>query len=92
MVGRQSSQQIAPLAVALFCLHAYFNMNSENTQVKYAQLAKTAVCYIINRKDNRPQGGLPLVVLWIESHPATGKFRGGFLMSGLFVKLKYKCQ
>ena len=25
-------------------------------------------------------------------HPATGKFWGGFLMSGLFVELKYKCQ
>ena len=23
-------------------------------------------------------------------HPATGKFWGGFLMSGLFVELKYK--
>ena len=56
-VGYQSSQQIAPLAVTLFCLHAYFNMNSENTQVKYAQLAKKlAVCYIINRKDNRLSG------------------------------------
>ena len=32
-------------------------MNSENTQVKYAQLAKKlAVCYIINRKDNRLSG------------------------------------
>lgn len=28
MVGCKSSQQIAPLAVALFCLHAYFNMNN----------------------------------------------------------------
>lgn len=25
-------------------------------------------------------------------HPATGKFWGGFLMSGLFAELKYKCQ
>ena len=90
-VGRQSSQQNAPLAVTLFCLHAYFNMNSENTQVKYAQLAKKlAVCYIINRKDNRPQGGLPAKKQ--KSCPYRSKYWGSFSMCILLTVLKHERQ
>lgn len=43
------------------------------------------------RKTTAHKGGLP-VQCGKKIHPATGKFWGGFLMSGLFAELKYKCQ
>jgi hypothetical protein len=56
-----------------------------------ARIYQSASSYGLASWMRPQQGGLP-IQCEKKIHPATGKFWGGFLMSGLFAELKYKCQ